>query len=167
MTRQTSTTKNRKLIALSDFYSNYPYKWWDVNSNTVPVFPYVPKSQISEHEWKLTKVEWMKVIKTYHRHVFEHMLDGSEFIMPQGLGVMRLRKKPIDDNYRFEYQKIKAQANPPGKTFGYSFFMQWYRTKARFKLKSLYQLRFTHERLRALYKHFHKNPLSIYNIPDV
>jgi hypothetical protein len=87
--------KDRKrYITLQELYLFYRYKWYDINSSTVPT-PYFPKSEISEHPYKLSKQEWLKVASTYIELLFQSLLSGIDYNIPLGLGNLAFNKVKI------------------------------------------------------------------------
>lgn len=84
----------KKYITLMDLYLFYRYKWYDINSSTVPT-PYFPKSEISEHAYKLSKQEWLIIVSTYIEALYQHLLQGYDYQLPLGLGNFSFRKVKI------------------------------------------------------------------------
>ena len=93
MTELTNKVKRsgNKFITLKDIYLKYRYKWYDINSNTVPN-PYFPKSEISDHKYKLSKKEWLVVINTYIDILIEDFINGYDYQIPLGLGNLLIKK---------------------------------------------------------------------------
>lgn len=96
MTESTNKAKrsDNKYITLKDIYLHYRYKWYDVNSNTVPN-PYFPKSDISEHKYKLSKKEWLVIINTFIDILIEDFVNGYDYQIPLGMGNLQLKKTLI------------------------------------------------------------------------
>ena len=72
-------------------YLDYPYKTKNLESNTVEL-PYFPKSEMSDHKYKMSYGEWRDLSKIYLNVLFEYLLTGNSFKIPNGMGIFRLMK---------------------------------------------------------------------------
>lgn len=153
--------KNKKTITYADIYKKYPYKYWDVTKSTVPMNPYIPMEEISNHEWKMTKSEWMSYINIYTKEVLDHLIQSNSFIIPHGLGELQLRKIPIGDQPVYRWTEVFAKTLPSQK-LGYNLRLKWYRKKAMFRLKNLYYFRLPDKVFTKIYSNLIKDTLTIY-----
>lgn len=90
-----SVREGYKVVTLETLYKHYPHRTpGNANPNTVPV-PYIPKDQISTHEWALTYKDWLKVVKCYFKWLVRYLVQGYSYTVPQGFGTFTLEKKRV------------------------------------------------------------------------
>ena len=145
-----------KTVALEALYVYYPHKTVNPKPGTVPV-PYVPKKEISTHEYKLTYQEWRAVLACYFKHLIRYLMQGYTYKVPYGLGTFIIKKQRIAKR-----DPVALKKNPvPGyrKTYqypvdGYKIFLYWEKGKSRIQSTFLryYNVRLMREILFGIYK---------------
>jgi len=138
-----------KRITLKDLYLNYDYKWYDVNSTTIPV-PYFNKKEIVEHDYTLSYKEWKNVIMVYFKYVMLYLISGKCFVIPNFLGDLCLKKwKPKgrrinlyateqkygEYNKTVEKEDRKYIYHNNYHTGGYCPLLKWVRDRKQFAYK--------------------------------
>jgi len=82
-----------KLTSLNDFYGQYMYPCYDVESSTIPINPYIPKEKLKcNHRYSCTKQEYKLIIKTYLKHLMMLLLHGYTFTLPKFMGKIVFEK---------------------------------------------------------------------------
>lgn len=161
----------RKYVTLTDLYLDYRYKYRDLNSKSVPMWPYVPKDEISDHKYKLTKNEWKEIMRCYIKHVIKYLMEGQPFKIPHGLGVIQMRKSksyPPDRKKSKEYKQLIVFKND--HTDGYRPLFKWYRnikTGCYFRFKNYYKFNLANWVWGEVSKQIFKSPHIIYKFNDV
>lgn len=157
----------KKRITLSDFYLKYPYKYYDVHSNTVPV-PYFPKEEITEHKHTLTMAQWKKIILVYFKYVFRYLLTGNRFKLGNNLGYFQIRKykpKPSDNiDYKILRETGKLVPYKNAHTSGYKPLIKWdrsYNDGVKLKYKNHWNFKLTRSKWKEISAFLFKNPLAI------
>ena len=154
-----------KFTTLKDIYAKYRYKWYDITSTTVPMYPYIPKEEISNHQYKLSKKEWVKLINIYFEVFIDMLMEGDQIRLPHGLGDMRLCKRIITSRNPCIAKENLVYTN--SSTMNYALHTLWHRKKAMFRYKHYYKFRIVDSRLHTMYKRIRKNPLMLYNLNNV
>ena len=166
-----------KFITLKDLYLGYRHKWYDVNSSTVPI-PYFNPNEVSNHEYALSYKEWKNYLQVYFNTILEHLREGNQFIMPHGLGTLKLIKfksKYIDyiaGRKALEEGKLEKGTFLRKKNYAldsYSFKLMWYRTNkhnVKFRNKYLYQIWMPNPTFKKLYYWFKEDKSRIYKLSD-
>jgi hypothetical protein len=160
------TQTSRYFATLKHVYLGYRYKYYDVSSNTVPI-PYFSKSEISEHEYKLTYSQWKKIIVCYLKNIYLYILDGNDFKIPAQLGVWSLVKtKRIAVNRMESVKQKKAVAGKNLHTYGYKPKLLWLSSKADFKFKSYYYFNFVKPIFSKLWHYYKEDGSQILKLKD-
>lgn len=145
-----------KRIVNKHIYLQYPFKTYDVTSNTVPK-PYFSKDHITYTDKSVTYQEWREVINRINQKLLEELFLGDELKLPSGLGVIRIEKyKP---NKRTDYRSSNEIDN--WHTDGFCPTLKWY--KAPFKNAKLWNVRLPKSATTKLSKLLHSKPKEIYN----
>lgn len=140
----------RQRITLKDLYIGYTHKTYDTTSNTVPD-PYFPKTEISDHAFAMTYIEWATAVRIYHDLLLDYLLTtGKSFKLRSNLGFLQIMKyKPI------KHPKVDAKASKEqgrevlfknNHTQGWSPYVKWlklYKDGVRLKYKLHWKITFT------------------------
>jgi nucleoid DNA-binding protein len=112
----------------AQIWLDYPYKKYPSNSNTIPL-PYFPKTEITDTEYSLEKHEWHEIMDTYFDIVEDYLIQGNLFVIPKGLGSLKIYKTPNKRTsdipaYR---NKLKSIEETKERVFhnAYSPFLKW------------------------------------------
>lgn len=148
-------------VSLAEIYLHYPYKWWDVNSTTIPRKPYVPKKDISDHKYKLDFKTWKLIVLTYMEELFEFLLSGDTFTIPLNMGLLKMTK------YKYDYPNKNENLYKWCRKFtdGYFFKLVWInkgKFNIRLKNKSWFKLRLTQTKYKKIQKLIEKDRSIIY-----
>lgn len=145
---------------------HYPYKWWDVTSNTIPRKPYVPKKEISNHKYKLDFKTWKLIVLTYMDELLKYLMSGFMFTIPLNMGFIKMAK------YKYDYpnQSEKLYRWCRKYTNGYFFKLVWInkgKFNIRLKNKAWFKLRITTTRYRKIMREIEKDRSIIYRFPTM
>jgi nucleoid DNA-binding protein len=170
--------KNKvKYLTLKDLYLGYKYKWYDVESSTVPI-PYFSKDEISDHEYALTYKQWKAILTDYFKTVLDHLKEGNRYKMAHGLGTIQLVKyenRHID--FKAGQQAMKEGRLEKGQFLrkkdydldGYAFKLKWFKTKKYgvvFRNKYLFNLWIPNNVYKELHRWFKADKSRIYKLSD-
>ena len=165
------------MVGIRNIYLHYRYKWYDVNSKTVPV-PYFPKDQISEHEYKLKCTDWNNVLRIYFKEVIEELIAGKIVYMGKLGALILLKRKSIakENKHKIKQEYHKSETKEVVKyyytnlhTGGYSPYIKWIRNQRSgclLKHKEYYKFNFLDTVWEVVSKRFHKEPHLINNLKD-
>ena len=139
MKTEKTKTPVKKYISLIELYLHYRYKWYNINSNTIPI-PYFPKTEISEHKYKLSKQEWVKIIYAYVDLLIELIIQGETIQLPLGLGYLQMIKRKVKyDRLEGDYARFIMD-----RLDGYSPKVTWLKSVTNhnivFKNKSMFSI---------------------------
>lgn len=163
-------------ITLRHLYLMYDYKWYDIYSSTVPV-PYFPKSEISDHVYKLSFKEWKRIIVSYLKYLLLYLLAGSLFKIPSQLGRLCFRKKKSNGrrvdigrttrefgeiNRTLPKEKRKFAYFNNHHTAGYTPYIKWLRDTEKLKYKWHWRFNISKRMWKKISNEIMKNP-SIMN----
>lgn len=83
--------KGTSQVVMFDLFLRYRYRYRDPLGNPGPY--YFPKTEISSHKYALEYKEWKLIVKTYLKHVLNHLKAGLAYKLPHGLGYWQFVKK--------------------------------------------------------------------------
>lgn len=80
---------------LIDFFLKYPHK--DKPDVNYVSLPYFPKTEISNHKYKMTYKDYKALMVCYFKYVTDYLLRGDDYLIPSRLGKLFLLKYKIED----------------------------------------------------------------------
>lgn len=148
-------------IGYKDLYRDYPFKCQLLITNTVPD-PYIKKEdQNCDSEYRLTYLEWKKIIDLYVEYVIDYLKTGDVFKLPFRLGNLRLIQNPKKFFLNFNTGKEERRTTPIG------FYLLWKRQSkdnGLFTHKWNWRVRLGKYAWRYLDNYFTENPSKLNNL---
>lgn len=151
---------------LKDIYLGYTHKWMDITSNTVPI-PYFSRKEISNHEYKLTFKQWKTIIQCYLKNVYEYIVDGNVFPLPNNMGnisITKTKRKLIDRKKTVKENKLVAVKLL--STYSYKPRIYWNVSRSEMKNKSFYKLILVRTRWSELMDRYKEDGSQILKLKD-
>lgn len=159
--------KRDKRITIKDFFYFYPYKKnIPFNGKTVPQ-PYVKKSDVVEDNVSsIDYNQWYKVVMDYINLISETLLTGKEYVFPNYIGKLQLRKYKV--KREIDWKETKLQGKKVYYKSGYNVILKWYRNYEFTRLRYRYHWKLNMAKIfsQSLYEKIVKNNNFVYNILD-
>ena len=165
-------------ISQIKIFLKYRYKTMYDNRISGVDKPYIPKSERSEHDYALDKIEWAAIISRYLDLVLnEILIKGKTFRMPARLGLLQLVKfkgggidhiktKRLHNEGKLLKGEVARYNNI--HTNGYGVKLKWYRTShAKFINKYFYRVALTKGTKKYISSYFKENPKEVYKLSDL
>lgn len=160
----------KKQRILADFFLKYPYKKNIIlSANTIP-YPYVKKSDVSDHPMTIDYNEYRVIIERYLQMIGDDVINGIDYHPKGKIGFIGFKKFKFGNKGLINYAKTRDQ----GKlildmTRGqdkYGVKSAWERYKRSFVNRVSWRVKINTNLYRRVYEIAEKDYTHIYKFKD-
>lgn len=155
--------KRRTLI---DIYYTYKYKKNITHSLTTIPFPYIKKSECTDHQYSADWKEWLYVVTAYIEKLKIQMEEGHSVTLGSKMGDFILTK--IKSDRFLDFKKSKEAGKQIyfkyNNVDNYYIASSWIKSNHPFKLRSYWKITLNRFWVRSIYERCANDYTKIYKI---